>query len=143
MQPIQQTVPLRTPQGNVPALADEIIGSFAVVNLSQYMQERTIYFGVSHVASGWGFAAFSDRDVAIKFAEELEETGLSWDEIYTEVDAGIRMDDMMEAKELIRLYQRSFHDTHSLYPLAPAPYMPQVIIEEVLAHWEAMHGDAN
>lgn len=136
-------VPLRTPMGNIPAEADEIIGSFAVVNLSQYMAERTVYFGLSHVASGWGFAAFSDKDVAIKFANELERAALDWDDIYARVDIGISMDDMRERAALVELYQRSFHDTHSIIPLQSAGYLPLVIIEEVEMHRQAMRGDAN
>lgn len=137
------TVPLRTPQGNLPAEADEIIGSFAVVNLSQYMREHTVYFGVSHVQSGWGFASFSDKDVAIKFANELERSGLDWDDIYARVDSGIAMDDMPERAALVELYQRSFHDTHSIIPLQSAGYLPLVIIEEVEMHRIAIQGDAN
>lgn len=137
------TVPLRTPMGNLPAETDTIIGSFAVVNLSQYMQERTVYFGISHVKSGWGFAAFSDKEVADKFAEELERTGLPWDTIYDEVDAGMSMDDMPERDALIALYHRSFHDTHSIIPLQTAGYLPKVIIQEVEMHREAMQGGAN
>lgn len=136
-------VPLRTPLGNIPAEADEIIGSFAVVNLSQYMPEKTIYFGISHILSGWGFAAFSDKDVAVKFAEQLERSSLDWDSIYGRVDAGVSMDEMMECAELVRLYHRSFHDTHSIIPLQSAGYLPREIIEEVEMHRIAMEGGAN
>ena len=136
-------VPLKTPMGNLPAEAEEIIGSFAVVNLSQYMPDKTIYFGISHVQSGWGFAAMSDKDVAVKFAHHLDEQNLDWDSIYARVDLGQSMDDMPEAAELVRLYHRSFHDTHSIIPLQSAPYMPSEIIQEVEMHRQAMEGGAN
>ncbi len=140
------TVPLRTPMGNLPAEADEIIGSFAVVNLSVYMPDDTIYFGISHVQTGWGFGAYNDKEVAVKFAHELERSGLAWDDIYARVDAGESMDDMPERDELIRLYRRSFHDTHSVLPLQSADYLPLCIIEEVEMHRASlgeMGGNAN
>lgn len=136
-------VPLRTMQGNVPAEADEIIGSFAVVNLSQYMREQMIYFGISHVQSGWGFAAYNEKEVAVKVAKELERAAIDWDSVYARVDAGISMDDMQEREELIRLFRRSFHDSHSLIPIPCDPWMPREIIEEVEAHRQATQGDAN
>lgn len=136
-------VPLRTQQGNLPAEADEIIGSFAVVNLSQYMRERTVYFGLSHVVSGWGWAAYTEKDITVKVAKELERSGLDWDSIYARVDMGISMDDMPERDELIRLFRRSFHDNHSLIPIPTDPWMPREIIEEVEMHRQAMRGDAN
>lgn len=137
------TVPLRTPQGNLPAEADEIIGSFAVVNLSQYMPGQRIFFGISHVASGWGFAAYTEKEIAVKVANELERSGLDWDSIYARVDTGMSMDAMPEREELIRLFRRSFHDNHSLVPIPTDPWMPREIIEEVEAHRNAMMGDAN
>lgn len=136
-------VPLRTPAGNIPAEADEIIGCFAIVNLSQVMPGRRVYFGISHVASGWGFAAFDSIDIAIRLAWELGRHGLDWDSIYARVDAGQRMDSMLERDTLVMLYRRSFHDSHSLIPLGTASYMPDEIIEEVEAHRIAMMGDAN
>ena len=132
------TVPLRTPMGNVPAEADEIIGSFALVNLSQYMPDQTIYFALSHVQSGWGWGAWNDKEVARRIAQELEREIPNWDEIYSEVDAGVRMQDMPERDILIRLYRRSFHDSHSLMPLRVAGYMPDVIIQEVEQHWASL-----
>jgi len=134
-------VPLRTMRGNVYA-EGEIVGPFVVVNLSQYMPNKTIYFGISHVKTGWGFAAFSDKDVAAAFASHIAEL-LDWDTIYAAVEAGISMEDMPERDELIRLYRRSFHETHSLLPLHVADYMSLVIIQEVLEHLESMDGSGN
>lgn len=136
-------VPLRTQAGNVPAEADEIIGSFAVVNLSQYMPDKTIYFGISHVASGWGFAAYNEKEVAVKVAKELERATIDWDSVYARVDLGISMDEMQEREELILLFRRSFHDSHSLIPIPTDPWMPREIIKEVEAHRAGMFGDMN
>lgn len=133
-------VQILTPAGHLNT-EGEIIGSLAVADLSPFVERGIEMWGVCHLATGWGIAAFRSEEVARAFAGHIAE--FDWDSVYARVNAGVKMDDMMELPELLDIFWRSLHDSHSIIPLACAPHTPTEIVQWVENHWNAIHGDAN
>ena len=134
-------VQILTPAGHLNT-EGEIIGSLAVADLSPFVERGIEMWGVCHLATGWGIAAFRSEEVARAFAGHICEE--DWDDIFARVNAGIHMDAMPEREMLLDVFWRSLHpDSHSIIPIACAPHTPQEIVDWVENHHRGMMGEQN
>lgn len=134
------TVQIMTPQGLINT-EGEIIGCLSVADLSPFMPRNEQFWGVAHLATGWGLAAFRSEEVARAFAGHIAEE--DWDSIYARVNQGIHMDSMPELEMLLDVFWRSLHDSHSIIPISCAWYTPREIVEWVENHHRGMMGEQN
>jgi hypothetical protein len=134
------TVQILTPQGHLNT-EGEIVGPLCVADLSPFIERGQEMYGVAHLKTGYGIAAFRSEEVAQAFAGHIAET--DWDSIFERVGQGVKMDDMAELPELLDVFWRSLHDSHSIIPLACAWYTPQAIVDWVDNHRDAIQGAAN
>lgn len=133
-------VQILTPAGHL-TTEGEIMGTLFVADLSPFTERNTPMWGVGHLGTGWGIAAFRDEEIARAFCSSICEE--DWDSIYARVNAGVHMDDMPELPMLLEIFNRSLHDSHSIIPLACAPYTPSEIVEWVENHHRGIMGEQN
>lgn len=134
------TVQIATPQGLL-TTEGEIVGPLSVADLSPFLPRGEEMWGVCHLQTGLGLAAFRSEEVAIAFAGHIAEE--DWDSIFARVVAGVKMDDMEELPMLLDVFWRSLHDSHSIIPVVCAWYTPQEIVDWVDNHRNAIEGAAN
>lgn len=133
-------VQIMTPMGLID-VEGEIVGCLAVADISRFMPNRQQAWGVAHLRTGWGIAAFRAQDVAQAFAGHIAEE--DWDSIFARVNAGVHMDSMSELPVLLDIFYRSLHDSHTIIPLICAWYTPSEIVQWIENHRGAIQGAAN